>query len=324
MSMRRSMRRSVLAIGPMALAWLCAAEAASLFADELPIAAVEASADDGNVAANTIAGDLAGEGPRSPAVTAMPRAGAATDWPDATNTGVPPSTRLTPIDGDLTIDTPNTVVDAKEIRGCVMVRAPGVVIRRSRVSCAGFITIASFGGAYTGTGLLVEDTEIDCRGTSGTAVGDTNITVRRANIHGCENGFDVDGTVTIEDSYIHDLFNSDEAHTDGIQITPLGHDVTIRHNTIYSNSGTSAIITPRISAGIASDILVENNLLAGGAFTLYCPQDGSGINYRVIDNHFSTVFFPTVGAFGPWTDCHDEAEVRGNVYHETGQPVPLF
>ena len=81
--------------------------------------------------------------------------------------------------------------------------------------------------------------------------------LRRVNIHGCENGFDINQNVTVEDSYIHDLFNSAEAHTDGIQFS--GHsstasvvrgvlDVTIRHNTIYGmgadgSFGTSAIIS---------------------------------------------------------------------------------
>ena len=41
----------------------------------------------------------------------------------------------------------------------------------------------------------------------------------------------------------------------------------------------------------------------------------------MIDNHFSTIFYPKVGAYGAWTDCEDE-DVRGNVYHETGQPLP--
>jgi len=62
--------------------------------------------------------------------------------------------------------------------------------------------------------------------------------------------------------------------------------------------------------------------MAGGAYTLYCQQAGQGTNYRVIDNHFSTVFYPTVGAYGPWTDCEDETEVHGNVYHETSHPLP--
>jgi hypothetical protein len=236
---------------------------------------------------------------------------------------VPAGTSLTVVNGDLTIKTANTVIDGRDIRGCVTVQAPGVVIRNSKVSCPNFIVISSFGGAYTGDGLLVEDSEIDCQNTGGTAMGDTNFSVRRVNIHGCENGFDLDGANSIEDSYIHDLYQSAEAHTDGAQITPVGHDITIRHNRIYSNDGTSAIISPNVSSGVLSNVLIEKNLMAGGAYTLYCQQAGAGNACRVIDNHFSTIFYPKVGAYGPWTDCEDESEVRGNVYHETGRAVPL-
>ncbi|MDC0678201.1 right-handed parallel beta-helix repeat-containing protein [Sorangium atrum] len=243
-------------------------------------------------------------------------------YPDADCTGVPAGTSLTVMEGDLNITDANTVIDGKDIRGCVSVNAPGVVIRNSRVSCPSFVVVSSFGGAYTGTGLLIEDSEIDCQGTSGTAVADTNFTVRRVDIHGCENGFDLDGDVLIEDSFVHDLYQSAEAHTDGAQITHVGHDVTLRHNTIYANDGTSAIISPDVSAGVLSNVIIEKNLMAGGAYTLYCQQNGQGTNCRVVDNHFSTLFYPTVGAYGPWTDCEDEAEVRGNVYHETGEPLP--
>ncbi|MCY1061462.1 right-handed parallel beta-helix repeat-containing protein [Nannocystis sp. SCPEA4] len=243
-------------------------------------------------------------------------------YPDADCTGVPAGTALTVVEGDLNITEPDTVIDGKDIRGCVSVNAPGVVIRNSRVSCPDFIVVSSFGGAYEGTGLVIEDSEIDCQGTGGTAVGDTNFTVRRVDIHGCENGFDLDGDVLIEDSYIHDMYQSAEAHTDGAQLTPVGHDVTLRHNTIYANEGTSAFISPEVSLGIVSNIRIESNLMAGGAYTLYCQQDGPGSDYRVVDNHFSTLFYPTVGAYGPWTDCEDETEVHGNVYHETDEPLP--
>ena len=47
-----------------------------------------------------------------------------------------------------------------------------------------------------------------------------------------------------------------------------------------------------------------------------------GVDYRVIDNHFSAIFYPKVGAFGAWSDCEDEPEVHGNVVHETGQALP--
>jgi Fibronectin type III domain len=255
--------------------------------------------------------------PSAPSGCALP------SYPDASCTGVPPGTQLTVVNGDMTITTPNTVIDGMDIRGSVIVDAPGVVIRRSKITSSDFIAVGSFGGAYTGTGLVIEDSEISCNNWRRTAIGDTNFTARRVNIHGCENGFDLDGPALIEDSYIHDLYNDDIAHTDGAQLTDVAHDITFRHNRIYSNDGTSAIISPDVHAGVARNILIEDNLLAGGAYTLYCPQNGPGVNYRVIDNHFSTVFYPTVGAFAPWTDCGDEAQVTGNVFQETGLPVPL-
>jgi hypothetical protein len=267
-------------------------------------------------------------------------------YPDASCTGVPPGTQLTVHEGDLTVSTANTVVNGLDLRGCVFVDAPGVVIRNSKVSCSGSEAIQSPDGRYTGTGLLIEDSEIDCLGTAGTGIGDTNFTARRVNVHGCENGFDLDQNVTVEDSYIHNLYNSDEAHTDGIQfaghyrmqngqyvrdagghfiVDPGAANITIRHNTIYDYNttdhlnGTSAIISNR---GGDTNVLIEANLLAGGAFTLYCEQGATGVNYRVVGNHFSTAFNPKVGAYGPTTECSDET-TSGNVYHETGKPVPM-
>jgi hypothetical protein len=248
---------------------------------------------------------------------------------------VPAGTALTPYTGPSTVSTPNTVIDGKTM-GCIEVKAPGVVIRNSRISCGdpGPDVVTSADGSYSGTRLLLEDSEIDCQDVGGTAVGDTNITVRRVDIHGCENGFDVDAELTVEDSYIHDLYNSAAAHTDGIQlasghyvggqVVPGALNVTIEHNTIYGvgadgSFGTSAIIS---NSGGDTNILIQGNLLAGGAFTLYCEQGTRGTNYRVIGNHFSRRFGPKVGAYGPSTDCSDETQ-SGNVYHESGQPAHL-
>ena len=179
------------------------------------------------------------------------------------------------------------------------------------------------------------------------AIGDTNFTARRVDVHGCENGFDLDQNVTIEDSFVHNLYNSDISHTDGIQFAG-GHykivdgeyvrdadgnfvvvsnaaNLTIRHNTIDAynptdqQDATSAIIS---NHGSDTNILIEANLLAGGGYTIYCDQNSTGINYRVVDNHFSTVFHDKVGAYAPSTDCSDEIQ-SGNVYHESGLPLTL-
>ncbi|MBA2954219.1 hypothetical protein GON03_07790 [Nocardioides sp. MAH-18] len=256
------------------------------------------------------------------------------DWPDASNTGVPQGTALTAYTGGLTITKAGTVIDGK-ILGCIEVAAPGVVIRNSKITCKpNYAAVTVDDGSFSGAPLLLEDVEIDCQNFGGNAIGEANVTVRRANIHGCENGLDVNQNITVEDSYIHDLFNTAASHTDGIQFANfrlVGTDwvsgsanIVIRHNTIYGvgadgSLGTSAIISnPRNDI----NILIERNLLAGGAYTLYCDRPGAGINYRVIDNHFSTRFSPKVGAFGPSDGCADEIR-SGNVIHETGDPVRL-
>jgi hypothetical protein len=237
-------------------------------------------------------------------------------YPDASCTGVPRGTTLTTTTLTTPIRTANTVLDGLDIQGCVVVEAPGVIIRRSKISCANAVVVASYGGAYTGTGLTIEDSEIDCQDSAGTAVGDTNVTVRRVDIHGCENGFDIDTDFVIEDSYIHDLYNSAVAHTDGAQFA-IGANVTIRHNRIYANDGTSAII---MNPTTTADALIRDNLLAGGAYTLYCPATSS-VNVRVLDNHVSRIFYPTGGAYGPWTDCDRVAQATGNVWDDTAQPL---
>ena len=178
-------------------------------------------------------------------------------YPDASCTGVPTGATLTVVNGDMEITTANTVIDSKDVRGCVSVRAPGVIIRKSRIACSGPFVIDSYG--YTGTWLSIEDSEIDCNDTNGTAVGEEGVAIVRSNIHGCENGFDVDRNFTIQDNYIHDMYQSAEAHTDGIQMWNTATAVTIQHNRIYSNNGTSAIISP---TNATLGTVIRDNLLA--------------------------------------------------------------
>jgi hypothetical protein len=246
-------------------------------------------------------------------------------YPSASCTGVPAGTNLRVHNGDLNVDQANTVIEELDIRGCVTINAPGAIIRKSKITCPGG-GVGSRASFYSGPGVLLEDVEISCGGVLGSsAVADYNFTVRRADIHSCENGFDIDGAVTIEHSYIHDLLRYDPAtdpHVDGAQITPVGHDITIRHNTIQVGNGSAAVTSSRVTDGVVRNVLVSDNLMAGGSYTLYCPEDGPGNNYRVINNRFSTAKYGDA-PYGAWTDCEDEAQVTGNVYHESGRPVPL-
>jgi hypothetical protein len=247
---------------------------------------------------------------------------------------VPAGTTLTAYTGPSTISTPGTVIDGKTM-GCIRVTAPGVVIRNSRIACSGGYAVYVGDGTFSGTPLLIEDSEIDCRASTGTGIGEADFTLRRSEITGCQNGGDVNQDVVFEDSLIHKLSNAgSDPHEDGIQFA-WGHvengqivagslNVTIRHNTIYGinadgSFGTSAIISNR---GADRNVLIENNLLAGGAVAIYCEQGAKGSNYRVLNNAFTRNFSQKVGFYGVSTDCSDETQ-SGNYYYETGQQLTL-
>ncbi|HSX29207.1 MAG TPA: hypothetical protein VLE73_01455 [Candidatus Saccharimonadales bacterium] len=254
-------------------------------------------------------------------------------YPDASCTGVPAGTSLTIVNGNIDVTTSGTIIENKDIRGCITVssNANAVIIRKSKITCT-TNNIAIYrednGAVSDANRLLIQDSTISCGVTNHTAISEANITVQRSNISGCENGFDMNQNVTVQDSYIHDMAEvGADPHTDGIQMA-IGHisggnvvngslNISIVHNTIILH-GTSAVISNR---GTDVNILIQDNLMAGGAYTLYCDQGATAVNYRVINNHFSRVLYNTVGAYGPWTDCQDETQVTGNVYHETGAPL---
>lgn len=279
-------------------------------------------------------------------------------FPDATNTGVPSGTTLTAYTGPSTITTANTTVDSKTM-GCITIRAANVTIKNSKILCADPIYVVDVDDdvGVSPIGVTLLDDEIACvtgglAGTPhagpGTALGDAFITARRINLYGCENAGDVNQEFDIQDSYIHDLYEDplaggDGTHTDGFQFASAHfnggggasiagvNNVTLTHNTILSmgTNGTSTTLQFTTSAiisnggGIDHNVLIQNNFLAGGGYTLNCEKGGTqGVNYRVLDNHFSRTFATTVGAFGPSTECADETQ-SGNVIHETGAPYAL-
>jgi hypothetical protein len=237
-------------------------------------------------------------------------------FPDASNTGVPAGTKLSVVNGSMTIKKAGTVVDGKDIRGCVSVEAPHVTIRRSKITCPNFYGILSDTERYSGGGLQVQDVTVSCGNAGGTGIGSYGLTAVRVNISGCENGFDIDNTVTVKDSYVHDPYSTEENHADGAQLN-VGSHIQFLHNTIFMPQSTSAIIS---NPSGNTDVLISDNLMSGGAYTLYCPRDHTS-DYRVLNNRISTVAGPKGGAYGPWTDCDNATQVSGNVWDATLKPL---
>ncbi len=259
-------------------------------------------------------------------------------FPDSSCTGVPAGVTLSAYTGPNPITVNNTVIDGKTFSGGIDIRASGVVIKNSVIN--GTVAVddaANYSRANNGTTpvVTIQDSLIDCHAAMGSSgITEAHFIARRVEITRCENGLDMNQDILVEDSYIHNLGDAgSDPHSDGAQCAQ-GHwngstyingskNWTLRHNTMFGMSQndtkfeTSAIIC---GTGTGGGITIDQNLLAGGAYTLYCAYGGPGPTFVVKNNHFTTRFKSTVGAFGPSSDCGDE-NVSGNVMHETGVPI---
>lgn len=235
---------------------------------------------------------------RSFAQVAQPPGNTPTDsWPSASNTGVHAGEALSPHQGPLTVTVPGTVISGLNIQGTVYINAPNVTLKDSSITVAGYavVKIADV------RGVTVQNCTINGVGTgnegsngiqgTGTFLGN--------NIFNVENGITVDGSgpTLIQDNFIHDLLASGAPHYDGIQIDGSIADVEIQHNTIInSHIQTSAIMIDNYYGAI-SNIKVDNNVLAGGGYTIYV--DGhfnkfSISNVSITNNHMGGGYFGIV------------------------------
>lgn len=220
-------------------------------------------------------------------------------YPDASSTG--PSGALTPTAGPVIVTEPDTVLEDLDITGDVFFEdtATGGIIRNCRITSNGFWPCRMYGD-----GGLVEDCEIIGGDNSQTSLLIRSGTVRRSNFHGAGDGVRMEFAGTIEDSYIHDMADFEGAHNDGLELLPGAAGVatfTVTGNSLLNRIGqTSCIIMSSWGDNPDAATLIQGNLLAGGGYTIYgatITDDVQGI--EILDNEFSTMFFPDCGFYGP-------------------------
>lgn len=190
-------------------------------------------------------------------------------FPDASSTGVPKGTvlRSSP---PLVLSQADTIIDSYAISGPVIVAAPNVRIRRSRITGTG---ADDFGVRVRSGNVVIEDSEIS---GFANAIGFSNWKAFRVNIHSVsQDGVKLGSEVTLQDSYLHDFLPEKGAHVDGAQMESGATNVLIRHNYIDPSNeagflGNSAIfLSPTLGPSSIGPVIVEQNLLGGGNFTIF-------------------------------------------------------
>jgi len=245
------------------------------------------------------------------------------DYPNADNTG-PTTSRC----GALTemkaadVHDDNTVIENKRILGTFQVYAKNVIIRCSEIVGAWDVGPIVYG---RDDGLTIEDCSIHApsnheKAQYSIAMTGNNLTVRRTNMYWWSDAIQVGGTdILIEDNYIHDAVYYAGDHTDGFQHYGSGKRVTIQHNTVENPiDQTSCIALFQDSGEGYDDVLVDDNWLAGGGYSIY-GGGGAGqapsSNVRFTNNKFSTKFFPKSGHYGPvayWPPASGTGNVWSN------------
>lgn len=297
--------------------------------------AVAGIADSGSPSAGASASVSASSASGTPSASAAARGTttggqAPSGFPSAASTGVPANVSLRTV-GDVTVTKNGTVISGLYVRGTLNVQADNVVVKNTRVTNNG---AADWGIVQRQghSGLVIQDSEIRGNGSQELQQAVLNfggdITVRRTEISQVSDGVaTVQGT--IEDSYLHDpkVFQGD--HVDMIQSTgnaPSGKSLVIQHNTIINTQGQTSVIALFQDFGVPHDVLITQNYLAGGGWSIYGGDGtkGTPTNIRITNNTFGRDVFPNCGVNGPiayWPHGGSGNVWSGNVWAGSGAAV---
>lgn len=200
----------------------------------------------------------------TPTPTPTPTPDPEPEWPEASNTGVPAGTTLTPYAGTLTITAADTVIRDRIITGNLRIRAPRVQIINTRIN--GRIELRFPQGEDAGNSYTITDSEVHVGDVMATGLMRGNFTATRVEVTGGNRSIYCEFNCTIEDSWVHAQATDEggATHFSGVR---MSQNLTLRHNTVTCEAGRgpgtgcSAALT-----GYGDFAPVQNNLVEGNRF----------------------------------------------------------
>jgi hypothetical protein len=283
-----------------------------------------------------------------------PDAAAQPAWPaDATNTGY--TGTLTPWTGSTKFDSSgqwsNATIENALFETSTSVYISGSVSNLTFHNCkfvyTGALTTGQTGVVFVqGGNTSFRNCEVDGRKNMEYGINNNingGLTVANCNIHDVGQAVNCPGNATINNNYFWniDYTAGTDWHADGVfsqgTTTGASSNITVTGNTILmpGNTGLSGCIFIRgtSSSYPSTNILIENNLFAGGSYCMYTypsdvPGTYTGANYQVLNNKFSTRYNGTkIGVNGLWyppSTKYTNVTRSGNVIYETGEPCDTW
>lgn len=214
-----------------------------------------------------------------PTTTTVPTTGVTTTtvppvaggYPNASNTGVPSGTALQVISGNYTASA-GEVIEGKTITGGLTITGNGVVIRNSEI----YGTVSNGSGHYsfTITDSTVGNPSGYCDGN--VAIQFDKYVATRVKVRNFGDAFRGSSNSGVSDILIQDSFaylcSNAGDHSDGYQGYLAGSNVRLIHNTLDQRNAPDAT-APLFNADASKAVYAENNLLAGGSYTIRVYDD---------------------------------------------------
>lgn len=269
-------------------------------------------------------------------------------WPTAADTGANGALRT--VDGDVTIGRKGQVYQNVRVHGTLTVTACDVTLRNVEVDS---------GEPYTGDGTpdlfaiwLQESATCGVTIDHVTTLTDPApnvyvttsirsarggpVTITDSKLVGAQLGILGMSGGLIRGNYVELGRNMRGDHNDAVQ-GDGSTGLTIDHNTLLNPNDQTSALALYTEYGHNSDIVVSDNLMAGGGYTCYCgdgqsDNDGNparAVNVDFVNNVFWRKYFSNAGAFGAGRAYNPAGGGRwaGNVFMNangtlTGQQVP--
>lgn len=195
--------------------------------------------------------------------------------PDPGSTGVPAGLALCPTTS-LTVTRTGTVLDGWDITGGVVVAAPDVTLRRSRVTGDGS---ADYGVLTTGSGSVrIEDSTLTGDFAAAAVGGDRWSAERVAITRVTHDGAHLGDHARLRNSRVTDLTPPPGVSADALVVDAQGRDVLVEDTVV--DAGGRAATAVRATAG---DGVVRGSTLGGGRWTVELGPDA---DVAVRDNRF--------------------------------------
>lgn len=236
-------------------------------------------------------------------------------YPDENCTGVLPGVPRTTFAANRTITQDGMVIENVNVTGWLIIDADNVVIRNMYLESNDFWPLR-----VNGQNVRIEDSTF-VGGPNNQAPLAGTFHALRIDVSGSPDGVTIGNDSSLTDSYVHDLVTFEGAHNDGVNADGRLR-TSIIHNTILnSNSQTSAMYVGNTEE--PSNLIVRDNLLAGGGYTIYAGLGaGPGQGIRFENNVFSKRYFPRSGSYGPvayWQNGNGNTWVNNR--YEDGTPI---